>query len=262
VRCLMVRVASRAISAWVTPSTRFALVALLRWWAWPMMRTATGSRGSAAPESGHVATPSPRRSGDGGSSLVHGCQRRLAPRLACRPSTRTSALLDNGVGPSLHPETHSDPNLFAAKDPGQPSIARCPLAAGVEERPADATDKSHRCFWGFPDQRAWTADSAVKRAITLTSLRAKTASSRRRYRCDRYRIWEHHHTYYDRYFRRGSDRRAAIAVDTNNVAALADAGLCARFVTATCRRGTVRRPTLQSHSRAHVYQQCFPTRTC
>lgn len=58
-RCLMVRVASRAISAWVTPSTRFALVALLRWWAWPMMRTATGSRGSAAPESGHVATPPP-----------------------------------------------------------------------------------------------------------------------------------------------------------------------------------------------------------
>ena len=135
---------------------------------------------------------------------------------------RTSALLDNGAGPSLHPETHSDPNLFAAKDPGQPSIARCPLAAGVEERPADATDKSHRCSWGFPDQRAWTADSAVKRAITLTSLRAKTASSRRRYRCDRYRVWEHHHTYYDRYFCRGSDRRVAKIADTNNVAAMAN----------------------------------------
>jgi len=175
VRCLMVRVTSRAISACVTPSTRVALAALPLWWAWPITRTATGSWGSAAPESGHVATPSPRRSGDWGSSLVHGCQRLLATRRACRPSTRTSALLEQRRW-TLSPPRPAVTQIFAAKDPGQPSIARCPLAAGVEDRPADATDKSQRCFWGFPDQRAWTADSAVKRAITLTSLRAKTAS--------------------------------------------------------------------------------------
>jgi len=59
VRCLMVRVTSRAISVWVTPSTRFALIALLRWWAWPMMGTATGSRGSAAPQRWSCGDPLP-----------------------------------------------------------------------------------------------------------------------------------------------------------------------------------------------------------
>lgn len=71
---------------------------------------------------------------------------------------------------------------------------------------------------GLPDQRARTADSAEKRGITLIS---HEPSRRLRYRCDRFRVWEHHHTYYDRIFRWRSDRRAAKAARTNNVAAMA-----------------------------------------
>ncbi len=112
---------------------------------------------------------------------------------------------------------------------------------------------------GLPDQRARTADSAEKRGITLIS---HEPSRRLRYRCDRFRVREHHHTYYDRSFRRRSDRKRATIANTNNVAAVAVAGLGTSFVTATCRRDTVRGPTPRSRFRAQVYQQCFPPRTC
>ncbi len=173
----MVRATSRAISAWVTPPTRFALAALPLWWAWPIMRTATGSRHGAAPQRWSSGDPLPPAVGgfgalglSMGASTTAGSTTGLSTINAHLRALGTTAL----DPPS--PPRPAVTQIFAAKDPGQPSIARCPLAAGVEDRPADATDKSQRCFWGFPDQRAWTADSAVKRAITLTSLRAKTAS--------------------------------------------------------------------------------------
>jgi len=70
---LIARTTFGAISAWVTPSTRYALIALLRWWAWPIMGTATGSRSSAAPQRWSGGDPLPRRSEDGGPSLGDGC---------------------------------------------------------------------------------------------------------------------------------------------------------------------------------------------
>jgi len=132
-----------------------ALAALLLWRAWPMMPTATVSRHGAAPQRWSCGDPLPRRSGDGGSSLGDGCV--------------NDGWLHDGPVDHEHAPSHSWQS--ALDPPSTPKntvtrafllqkiqvslpIARRTLAAGVDDRPADSTDKSHRCFWGFPAQRA------------------------------------------------------------------------------------------------------------
>ncbi len=150
-----------------------------------MMPTATGSRHGAAPQRWSCGDP-PSPGGRGMAALASamGVSTTLALRRACRPSTRASALLDNGAGPSLHPEehsevesrgsthsppkvlppdqvvtashttnvdsTHSDPSLLAARDPGQPFIARHLLAAGIDDPQQRSTDGSHQRFGPSP----------------------------------------------------------------------------------------------------------------
>jgi hypothetical protein len=81
------------------------------------MRTATGSRGSAAPQRWSRGDPLPRRSGDGGTSLGDGCvndgwlQDGPVDHQHAPSRSWTSAL-----DALIHPEEHSDPEAFLLRE--------------------------------------------------------------------------------------------------------------------------------------------------